>query len=350
MTEAVSKRIGTLRVFLPVLVVLIHNNSAAVPNTAVSYAIKTLCSEILARSAVPLFFFISGYLLFRRRETYGSVLKKKARTLLVPYLLWNGIVVGLFALGQSAPYVSRFFQDESSRVAHYTLFQWLDAFLGLNGHGYPAAYQFWFVRDLMILTALFPLAGWLLRHAPAAALTAVALFWLLEKRMLFWDSEAALFFLLGAWTVLHDPGLERFDRLRPADLAAGYVFCIGTELWLLAAERPFIVVHKLAVLLGCMLWLRLSDKLAEALWDGAARQRRMQTLAGYTFFVYAAHEPLLTLLRKVWTAVLGDAGTVNQMAQYFGLIALAIALSLGAGWCVRKISPRLYGLLTGGRV
>lgn len=344
--EEVSKRISILRVILLVFIVFIHNNSTAIDNTALSYWVKTLFSEILVRMAVPLYFLISGFLLFRKQESYGSVLKKKARTLLVPYLLWNVIVIGMFWLGQNAPYISRFFADENNRISNYTLHQWLDAFLGLNYHGYPAAYQLWFIRDLMILTLLYPVWRWLLQRFPAATFALLGSLWLLEWRFLFWDSEATLFFLLGAWLVQSDPGLEKLDALRICDILAGYVLCIILEMSLIMNDRIFIAVHKIIVLTGVILWLRLSKQIVAC----HGLYTKISAFAGYTFFVYAFHEPVLTMMRKAWTALIGDEGTAVQMIQYFGLIFLVILISLGAGWCVRRISPGLYALLTGGRV
>lgn len=343
--EKVSKRISVLRVILLVFIVFIHNNSTVIGNAAFSYWVKTLFSEILVRMAVPLYFLISGFLLFRKQENYGKMLKKKAKTLLVPYLLWNAIVIAMFWIGQNAPYISRFFTDENNLISQYTLFRWLDAFLGLNYHGYPAAYQLWFIRDLMVLTLLYPVWRWLLQRFPVATFAVLISLWLLEWRVVFWDGEATLFFLLGAWLVQHDPGMEKLDSLKIHDILAGYMLCVILEMGLVMSDRTFIAVHKIVVLMGGVLWLRLSKKIVAH--NGL--YTKINAFGGYTFFVYAFHEPMLTMMRKVWTALIGNEGTAIQMIQYFSLIFLAIAISLCAGWCLRRISPKLYGLLTGGR-
>lgn len=54
-------------------------------------------SRILASVAVPLFFFISGYLFFFRTtfsvDVYKKKLKSRIKTLLIPYLFWNFVVL-----------------------------------------------------------------------------------------------------------------------------------------------------------------------------------------------------------------------------------------------------------------
>lgn len=340
-----SKRITSLRFLLIVLVIFIHNNGSEVTNTAVSGAVRLLFSEILARAAVPLFFFLSGYLLFQKPRSYKEVLKKKAVALLLPYLLWNGLVLFVFWAGQTAPYISAFFQDESNRIADYTLYQWGDAFLGLNYQGYPAAYQLWFIRDLMLLTLLYPVGKWAVERWQTLTLAVLFGLWVMQWRMLFFSSEATLFFFLGAYAVRYGMGIGSFDRIRIRDITLAYGVCVGVEWIQVLHGEEFMALHKLGILLGCVFWLRISQKLAAS----EKGYRLLAYLEDFSFFVYAAHEPFLTMLRKVWSRLLPLQNTAEQLIQYFGLVLLAGGVSLGAGIVLRKLFPRIFGILTGGR-
>ena len=107
--ELQSKTIAFLRFPLIVGVVLIHCYYKELPIGGVKVPvmdeypiyklIADLFSQVLARTAVPLFFLISGYLFFYKSSfswpMYGSKLRKRAQTLLLPYLFWNGALVGL---------------------------------------------------------------------------------------------------------------------------------------------------------------------------------------------------------------------------------------------------------------
>lgn len=345
MKQETSKRITVLRVILIVLVIFIHNNNSNVENTLTAYCIKTAISEMIARVAVPIFFLISGYLLFMKNEPYLTVLKKKAKTILLPYVLWNMVVLAMFFIGQNMPYISRFFNDENNMIANYSMYQWLDAFLGLNDQGYPAAYQFWFIRDLMILVLVFPVGKWLVDHAPAATLAASMVIWLQQWRVGFISSEAVLFFLAGYYLVKYDLDWEKIDSMCLFDVLIGYIFCLITELMLLLNGREFIIIHKIGIILGCVFWMKISRFVVrhEKWYAGILKA------AGYCFFVYAFHEPFLTMLRKVWNAVMPSEGTFWQMVQYFGLVFIAIVVSYIVGWIVNRICPWLYGWLTGGR-
>ena len=110
--ELQSKTIAFLRFPLIVGVVLIHCYYKELPIGGVKVPvmdeypiyklIADLFSQVLARTAVPLFFLISGYLFFYKSSfswpMYGSKLRKRAQTLLLPYLFWNGALVGLHLL------------------------------------------------------------------------------------------------------------------------------------------------------------------------------------------------------------------------------------------------------------
>ncbi len=96
-------------------VVFIHN-SAIRPLAAnaehvgvYAFSIATLAfnliSDGIARAAVPLFFLMSSYLLCEKRisldHEYFRELKKRLRTLLVPFLIWNIATFLGFAIAEN---------------------------------------------------------------------------------------------------------------------------------------------------------------------------------------------------------------------------------------------------------
>ena len=102
--SVLSNTIDFLRFPLIIAVVFIHCDPAPMviggkelveKNTYPIYSLlRWIVSEEVAKIAVPLFFFISGFLFFYRSPSltisdYVKKLKKRARTLLIPYILWN---------------------------------------------------------------------------------------------------------------------------------------------------------------------------------------------------------------------------------------------------------------------
>ena len=100
-----SKTIEWLRFFCIGAVVLLHSvGNPLEGKDFISYrygpydAIRILFSEGLCWVAVPIFFLISGYLFFVKLEEWRTdvwvdKLKRRVKTLLIPYLLCNTIAI-----------------------------------------------------------------------------------------------------------------------------------------------------------------------------------------------------------------------------------------------------------------
>lgn len=100
MNPVLSHSVSQLRFPLAVLVVFGHANILQFPINGVSsnfdviqYPIILFC-KIIFDPAVPLFFLISGLLFFWNvdsfsKNEYKRKIKKRIKTLLLPYLVWN---------------------------------------------------------------------------------------------------------------------------------------------------------------------------------------------------------------------------------------------------------------------
>jgi len=86
----------TISYVLAIMVFFIHGSSYgqySYGEDLTSSAVKILGNlfPAIAQVAVPLFMIIAGALFFRNYEQakYGQKIKKRVKTLLVPYLTWN---------------------------------------------------------------------------------------------------------------------------------------------------------------------------------------------------------------------------------------------------------------------
>lgn len=97
-----SKVINAMRFPLITLVVLFHLHTpesiVESPYTSYNIVASFFSANGIARLAVPTFFLISGYFYFYHLKgwskfVYIDKLRKRLHTLLIPYLLWNGIPI-----------------------------------------------------------------------------------------------------------------------------------------------------------------------------------------------------------------------------------------------------------------
>ena len=88
-TTVQSHSLNALKVIMILFVIFIHMNP-----TAERYGEAAMWWHSINIVAVPVFFIISGYFFFYQtkafgKEAYSKKLRKRIKTLLIPYLLWN---------------------------------------------------------------------------------------------------------------------------------------------------------------------------------------------------------------------------------------------------------------------
>lgn len=127
-------------------------------------------SHVLTHVCVPVFFLISGYLFFRGLEkwdfaVYTQKLKRRFKTLLVPYLIWNtvSILLSLFFIFHKDGFegVSDFFNNKNIYQLYWDFHTWNTDRVNWLGLLHPDTSPYcpplWFLRDLMVVCVFSPL-------------------------------------------------------------------------------------------------------------------------------------------------------------------------------------------------
>ena len=357
MDEATSHRVKLLRFPLILLVLYIHcylapvrlgSSTVSVEPAAWMLALQAAWSNGFARTAVPLFFLISGYLYFVGFDgsfaTYLTKTVRRVGTLLVPLLFWNLLVIGLFVLGQSLPATSGYFNADNGRILDLTPFAFVDTLVGITH--YPLAYQFWFIRDLIVI-ALFALPlHWVLRRTGPVVPAVLLVWWLFNPLRLPFLTvpalEATTFFTIGAWLAMAArplfPPVTWLRWLTPLYLA--FLTCnVATRM-----TTGQTILYCVTILIGIVFVLALTSLVR----PGSRLSRALVTLSLASFFVFAAHEPLMTLCRKlIYRALPASQATIFTA---YALLPLALAAILVAVYfALRRIAPRFTAIISGGR-
>lgn len=185
--DEVSQRIAALRFFLIFEVVLLHmgnNYSKFISNggdasSTLFQFIVYLFSDAISDTAVPLFFLMSGFLFFYNfKLSYACYLQKlRSRfwSLAVPYAFWNIAYLLFKFVVQTTPMFSTMLGGESKRLVDYVPFDYFDALFGLTT--YPISYQFWFIRDLILMVVISPAIWVMVKHLPENPLASFVLYW-----------------------------------------------------------------------------------------------------------------------------------------------------------------------------
>lgn len=353
-----SLRLKLLR-FPPIIgVVYIHaygtlidyaGGSAGVPVeslNSLTNTIRILISEGIARTAVPLFFLMAGYLFFATfhwsKRTYFTKIITRLRSLLVPFLFWNLAVLAIIAVGQAIPAIQPYFTGAGKTIAEYGAFDYVNAVLGLKG--YPIAYHFWFIRDLMLLVVLAPMLAVIVRFVPIPFFVAVYIFWVTDSWPIYMPAAVGvLFFSAGALCGINDQNLFAFDRFTTLIFLVYLPMLVADVIWYEAWFNNWL--HRTGLIVGVLAALCSTRYILNLPW----LRDVLITLGGASFFVYAAHEPLLGIVRLLAFKLVPLDGAYTMLLLYLLIPVAVMAFLLGCNHLLARFSPRVLSVITGGR-
>lgn len=339
-----SRRLTALRALLMLCVVGIHSEKGVLFNMAAEAPLAQVLFNVVCRhmfqTAVPLYFAMSGYLLFLRYDgnlaEYPRLALKRFRSIFLPFLLVNGFWIAYLMIAGGIPGIGG-----TTFLRERGVFSLL---LGVNG--LPLIYPLWFLRDLFVFFLLAPAFGFILRRAPYAGLAAIWLCWnfMLQEGIPI-EFSGAFFFYLGGLLAVKRADLDGWQGLRlPVLLAWAALVGLSSFVQVNAIETVWrYPLWRMSILVGSVAVWQLSGivRLGES--------RMLQKLAPSIFFVYLLHEPVLSYLAS-WTGGLVSAGSSLSQLGYALLLASAtVAITYGMGWVLRRFAPPVYSVLTGGR-
>lgn len=351
-----SLRLDLLRFPLIVGVVFIHAYNSTVgfaggdigisQPSYIGDFVRNFISQGVARVAVPLFFLMSGYLFFAEfewsLENYALKLKSRIKTLLIPFLFWNIVTLMVAALAQSIPATRIFISGKSLWIAGFGVLDYVNAIIGFTRS--PIAYQFWFIRDLIILVLFAPVINIAVRFAALPFFGLVLFYWLLGGWPLSAPSpEALLFFFVGAYLGSNKKSLFYSDNF--GILAVGVYLPVAVIDALTVNQFFNIYLHKI----GIVFWVSGALFLTKIV----ARNERLKLfivrLSGVSFFVFAAHEPLLTIFKKMLYKMLLPESPFAILFLYFFIPTITIAFVVLAHSGLARVAPKFASIVTGGR-
>lgn len=250
------------------------------------YKIENTISNI-SRIAVPMFFFLAGYLFYQNFTLNKCGVKwlSRCRTYLIPYILWTMI-----------PYLAYVI------LTHSILKQYMNrGLVELSMKSFLAALLnadfnvLWFLRDLIIYTAFAPVVYLLLKNRTKFPVGMCSLLVLAGAMLMGRNVTMNLYYALGCYVGLNHKELLKF-RNRKLDRA-----CI----WFL----PLLIVGNILLEDGNkFIWILLEIC---ALWNAMNQFALNKEPKGFlrcSFFIYCTHSLLLEGIEKMILLVLGKGG------------------------------------------
>lgn len=306
--------------------------------------IRVFLVDSLFRIGVPCLSAISGYLLFQRgweAFDYAKTLRSKARTVLLPFLIWNLGLFGAVLVIQRADIGIGYFPDLWNASAREALSY------AVATEGLPIDIPLYFLRDLVVCIILSPILAVLVRRFPVPVLVALFLLAIvpgltigivLKKSILF-------SFTLGIFLALNGVNLKAVDRFAALGtavlLAAAVLLSIG--LYQTGPDFPWaldLARNALSILGAGGFWLMSAIVIRSGIGQ------RLAATGSLSFWMFCAHFPLLVLMWMVWNRVAGDD---LYPLFYMAAVITSFIILFVSNQLVSRTMPGLYEVLTGSR-
>lgn len=259
-----------------------------------------------------------------------DVYKSRAKSVVVPYVLWNAVYMIAFA-------VLFRLSLTSSGMEAVTVGNVLG---GLFLHKYN--YSFWFIQYLIVYVAAYPVLRWIISRNKAVAMiglaVSVALFWsgvdLLERFTYYYIGA-----IIGYYYRQEAENVVSMEKKK----------MIGITLVLLVIE---IVLFWITFVLEYLKMIRVHDLAMAFLFFFLILSFNLRitgTFASLSFMIYALHPLVLETIEKM-IYLLCPHTALWMMVDY--IVAPVICLVLVCGVCIlwKKVLPSVYKAFNGGRV
>lgn len=346
MDKNLSDKLRVLSSFSIIMVVYIHSYYLEGETYELNKFIQNLIGQGICRVAVPLFFTISGYLFFINiNDGLTSVLikiRKRAMTLLIPYIICNVWFVLVYMLLHFTPAVAPFVNNDLfGNLLDKDLWSILYA-LFVD----PAGFHLWFLRDLMLVVLCTPLIYYLMKYM--SRITIIVLFFISLWQQSVYDGFlfALTWFTAGACLAVTKTRLQwkeyRYSRI----IGIMCLCCLVADSVCRAANIDLhFIYYFVAQILGVIsVWL-LYDYVVN---KDLSQMKLLNIVCRYTFFIYLFHEPTLNILKKLPPVIWGQSAQVYLIC-YLVVPWLMIALATIVGFCLNRFISKFYSILVGGR-
>lgn len=331
-----SSKLYNLSFLCAALVVCIHIYPE-LPLWTPAWFIHTVLKFGLAQVAVPYFFVVSGYFAYRslRKYSWTGWLGRRARSLLIPYVLFNL----LWMVTQCLYSPSTFTWSSMCEI------------LGIYPWGMPKCYPLWFLKELYVFSLLTPLTFGLMKRRAVLGIIPVGSFLLTLALMsltiishrtyvVLYCADGIIWYTIGLF--LGHFAVERYKVPRWIYVVVSVVSVVGLLGY--AVLYPYLgAIPRLLSIKAIIPFMMLS------LWWIIPAKALPGWLSGTAFPIYLLHLFALKSTMFVAGGLLGRDYVNHTLTGVFIQWCFALGMSVLLAVVLRRIMPRSAALLFGGR-
>jgi len=333
--RTVSNRIAMLRPLLIIAMVFSHMQSTSINMSDIDPGffnhVGAFFIHGIARGTVPTMSMIAGFLLFSMSLDlqFTKMVKKKMTTLVIPFIAFNLAYVAYVVVCDIVFKENRL-GDLATLAASIG---WFDVLFGFGQ--YPVNAPLYFVRDLIVFSLMAPLLGGIMRTLPVLGLAGlIVIFGFNHDGNLVFRSSSLILFYIGGMAAVYKWDLLAMDKYAKPCAVIFLLLCLALMAFKMADNTILVMAAPFLIWPAASL---LSKTRIEA-WG--------LKHAKYSFFIFAAHMPLMEL---TWLAVTGPLKFVPYIV-YWAITPFAVSAFLMVVYNVSmRVAPTAFNIMVGAR-
>ena len=298
----------------------------------------------LGETGVPAFFFISGFLFFYSSKSYTQKVKSRVHSLLIPYLLWNAMILLVYIL---LSLMGKPMMISGKSVSDYSVIDYLRAFVDRGdwdaGNGVPMLCPYWYIRNLMVLCVISPIIYYGIRYLKWILVLALFIWWMSfsYNGMI---ASSLLFFCIGAYFPIEQKNPIKILRNNKA-----LFLCVWTLFFLIDWVHCFVdvpyalYVHRVSLVLNIMLLLFVGSYVGSKHYPGR------KLLDNSSFWIYTVHYPMTIAIGTLAARYLLKMSDWHVFVFYWLCVLFVTALCVVSYVVLHRLFPKVLSFVTGNR-
>lgn len=328
---SVNDKIKVISFLCTVMVLFRHSRNLVAfwgtENVANYTAYMENAMSVITEVAVPSFFIISGYFFFKydyyENNNYMRMIKKKLKSLVIPFIIWN--IIGAIILSLYDP--AKIGNSIQACVSNLLLSHW-------NG-------PLWYVRDLILIMIIAPVYAWIFKIDNKFLYLIIFLilffrWWPVDTAVL--STEGQFFFFIG--------GLIRNNKVILDCKLPIPFFIILLILWFVFCFNIFplyeINLHRLNTIVGIIILWRVVDFCRDKVYNF------LYVFSSYSFFIYVMHIYMVKFIKRTISYLYYENDQIALLAYVLvPLLTIVITIGIAKYWKAKSLNT--YYIVTGGR-
>ncbi len=342
--DVLSRTISWLRFPMIAGVVLLHVDIPIDESANLLFGLfKYILVYGLSNLAVPLFFMISGFLFFYKTSfsltAYMAKLKRRLRSLLIPFLFWNLAYMAVIYFIQC---VAPSMLGGRKMISDYSAIEFINSFWNYSGYGpgCPILAPTWFLRDLIVMVIVSPILYALIKYSRGFFVLLLAVCYVLGVNIgVVGFSRSWLFFSFGAYMSIfgYNPVVV-FRKYAEIIIPFSLLFLV-----VLISLQEKGLLYRMYIIVGVCAVLALMSK-----WVTRTNFKQWPILSESSFFVYLFHGFYIVPLSAFYCHIV-PLNAFTGVIGFFFITFFACVIAVLAYKLVKYCSPKLCAFVTGGR-